>query len=180
MIHLTLVTQSAGKLAEIERILGQSVDHYEADLPEIQSVEVEDVVISKAIEAYKMLHRPIMIEDTGLFIDAWNGLPGALIKWFVQRVKEPGICQMMKDYPNRKAWAKTVVATFDGSGEPVTYVGQVEGQIAFKPAGQGGFGWDKVFIPDGATMTFGEMPPDTKDKYSMRYKAFKQLLDHYS
>jgi len=180
MIPFAFVTQSTGKLIEVERILGQKLDHEPLDLPEIQSVKVEDVVDFKVRKAFTELRKPVMIEDTGLYIEAWNDLPGALIKWFVQRVEDKGICRMMKDYQNRRAVAQTVVATFDGYGEPVTFVGEVEGTIALAPAGEGGFGWDRIFVPAGATRTFGEMHGEEKDTYSMRCKAFKRMLSHYS
>lgn len=176
MIPFVLVTQSKGKLREIERIVGYSLEHSEIDLIEIQSVEVEEVVGCKVRLAYERLGKPVMVEDTGLHIKAWEGLPGALIKWFVQRVGELGICRMMSNYSDRTAWAKTVVATYDGCAAPRLYVGRVEGQIAFEPAGAGGFGWDKVFIPDGATKSFGEMFPEEKDAYSMRRQALAALM----
>lgn len=179
MIPFVLVTQSKGKIREIERIVGYSLQHSEIDLIEIQSVEVEEVVGFKVRLAYERLGRPVMVEDTGLYIKAWEGLPGALIKWFVRCVGEPGICRMMENYSDRTAWAKTVVATYDGCAEPRLYVGRTEGQIAFKPAGTGGFGWDKVFIPDGAAKSFGEMSPEEKDAYSMRRQAFAELMSQY-
>ena len=86
---LTFVTQSFDKLTEAERILGEKLDHSPLDLPEIQAVEVEEVVIHKANYAYQALGgKPVLIEDTGLYIAAWNRLPGALVKWFIQRVGE--------------------------------------------------------------------------------------------
>jgi non-canonical purine NTP pyrophosphatase (RdgB/HAM1 family) len=179
MTNFVFVTQSTSKLAEAERITGRSLEHYRVGLPEIQAVEVEDVVLFKARTAYAELGKPVMIEDTGLFIDAWNGLPGALIKWFVERMGEPGICRMMQDFSNRRARAKTVVATYDGRIEPTIFVGVVEGEISLAPAGTGGFGWDKIFIPIGAKKTFGEMTGQEKDRYSMRRQAFKKMLAHY-
>jgi non-canonical purine NTP pyrophosphatase (RdgB/HAM1 family) len=121
-----------------------------------------------------------MIEDTGLYIQTWNGLPGALVKWFLQRVGPEGICKMLQPYPDRSAKAKTIVATYDGHGEPGIFVGEVTGQIAALPYGDGGFGWDALFIPDGAQQTFAEMGPEEKDRYSMRRLAFEAMRDYYS
>src|SRR5689334_5867343 len=112
-IPFIFVTHSTGKLTEAIRMLGQ-LDHADIDLPELQSVDVEEVVMFKVRKAFEILEKPIMIEDTGLYIYSWNGLPGALIKWFVKYVNEPGICQMLNNFPDRRAWAKTVVATYDG------------------------------------------------------------------
>jgi len=179
MISFTFVTQSSNKTAEVERILDIKLKHRYLDLPEIQAVELEEVVAYKAQYAHEALgKKPVMIEDTGLFIEAWNGLPGALVKWFVERVGPVGICNMMHEFPNKNALAKTVVATYDGQIQ--IFTGKVEGRIALAPAGEGGFGWDKVFIPNGAVRTFAEMPPDEKDKYSMRRLAFKAMMAYYS
>lgn len=177
------VTGSSGKLREAERILGYKLEHHNIELPEIQSVEVEQVVTFKVMRAFSEVGRPVLIEDTGLFIEAWNGLPGALIKWFVKCVEVSGICRMLKDFPDRRAWAKTVVATYDGKTEPTLFTGVVEGQIALTPAGKGGFGWDRIFIRDednAARKTFGEMSDEEKDRCSMRHRAFKKMLAHYS
>ncbi len=115
ILPCTLVTGSKGKISEFERILNCSVEHYDLDLPEIQAIEVEEVVINKVIKAYEIIKKPVMVEDSGLFIKAWNNLPGALIKWFVTTVGELGICRMMKDFEDKDAWAKTVIATYDGT-----------------------------------------------------------------
>lgn len=180
MIPLVFVTESSGKLQEVQRILGTQLEHHSVHLPEIQAVEVEPVVKFKVEKAYEMLRRPVMVEDTGLFIKAWNDFPGALIKWFVRYVGDTGICKMMKDCPNRRATAQTVVAISEGGTEPLIFVGVARGRIPFRPAGTGGFGWDKIFIPDGASRTFGQMTPEEKDRYSMRRQAFEAVIAHYS
>ena len=179
MALFTFVTQSLDKVDEAKRILGIELQHYDLDLPEIQAVEIEKVVVHKVKFASEALGRiPVMVEDTGLFIEAWNGLPGALIKWFLKSVGNVGICSMMHDFPNRRAWAKTVVATYDGDLN--TFTGETRGQIAFAPMGENGFGWDKIFIPDGSNKTFGEMSPLEKDSYSMRRLAFEAMKHHLS
>ena len=179
MINYIFVTGSSSKVAEAERILRVRLEHRNIELPEIQAVDVEDVVAHKAKYAYEALGKnPVMIEDTGLFIEAWHGLPGALVKWFIERVGVSGICQMMHLFSNRQAWARTVVATYDGHLN--LFSGEVRGIIANAPAGESGFGWDKLFIPNGADKTFSEMSPDEKDKYSMRRIAFEAMMAHYS
>jgi non-canonical purine NTP pyrophosphatase (RdgB/HAM1 family) len=180
MIPFVFVTGSADKVSEVERIMQAQIEHCQLDLPEIQAVDVEQVVSYKAKYAYEELgqQRPVLIEDTGLYIEAWNGLPGALIKWFVERIGGLGICRMLQGFPNKNAWAKTVVATYDG--ELKIFVGEVHGRIADRPAGNEGFGWDKVFIPAGSDKTFGEMSPEEKDRYSMRRLAVEHMLAFYA
>ena len=179
MIQFTFVTSSDKKVSEVERILHTKLAHRNLDLPEIQTVNIEDVVSYKAKYAYTLLHeKPVIIEDTGLYFEAWNGLPGALIKWFIERVGDTGICNMMHDFANKKAWAKTAVATYNG--KLTVFEGEVRGRIAEIPLGDKGFGWDRLFIPDGSDKTFGQMLPHEKDKYSMRRMAFEKMISHYS
>ena len=180
MIPYMFVTQSEDKVHETERILGMPLIHRDLDLPEVQAVDGEGVVTEKVRLAYARVKAPVMIEDTGLYIRAWNGLPGALVKWFLQRVGPEGICKMLEPYADRSATAKTIVATYDGHGEPHIFVGKVAGQIAQLPQGDSGFGWDAVFIPNGARQTFAEMGPEEKDRYSMRRLAFEAMRDAHS
>ena len=119
-----------------------------------------------------------MVEDTGLFFAAWNGLPGALIKWFDRYVGNVGICKMIDEFSIRNAWAKTVVATYDGQVH--LFTGKIEGQITLAPRGEEGFGWDKIFIPDGTVKTFAEMTSSEKDKHSMRRQAFEAMMSYYA
>lgn len=154
------------------------LEHFDLDLPEIQSIDVEEVITYKAKHAYNALgQKPVMVEDTGLFFEAWNGLPGALIKWFFKSVGNAGICSMLHEFPDRSAWAKTVVATYDGQLQ--IFPGEIHGYIASAPVGDGGFGWDKIFVPQGASRTFAEMLPSEKDSYSMRRLALEAMRKHY-
>lgn len=170
------VTGSPGKLAEARRILGAELESRQLDLPEIQSVELEAVIEAKVRVAFAELHVPVIVDDTGLFFDAWNGLPGALVKWFVETVKPEGICRMLDSFADRSAVARTVVGWYDGV-ELRSYSGEVRGRIAAVPVGDHGFGWDRLFIPDGSLLTFGEMTPDEKERFSMRWKAYNEMAE---
>lgn len=173
----TFVTQSSSKVEEAKRILREELQHHNLDLPEIQALDVEEVVAHKVKFAYRALGGiPVMVEDTGLYIDAWNGLPGALIKWFDKSVGNVGICQMLHAFPDRSALAKTAIAIYDGDLN--IFLGETCGKISFSPRGEGGFGWDKVFIPEGSNKTFGEMSPVEKDLCSMRRKALEAMKDY--
>jgi non-canonical purine NTP pyrophosphatase (RdgB/HAM1 family) len=173
---LTLVTGSAAKLEEVRRITGRQIDQLAVDLPEVQAVDVHEVVSAKALAAFRAAGsaHPVLVEDTGLFIEAWNGLPGALIRWFEERVGPVGICKMLDGFSDRQATAQTVLGLFDGRLR--TYSGQVTGVLASQPRGDAGFGFDSIFIPEGSTLTFAEMGPKAKDRYSMRRIALDQLM----
>ena len=170
------VTSSREKLLEAERILGRRIVQKQLNLPEIQSLELEEVIAKKARLAYDTLgHVPVIVEDTGLFVACWKGLPGTLIRWFEETVGPAGICLMLDGFPDRSAHAQTIVATYDGSLK--IFSGEVKGRITDAPRGNNGFGWDTIFIPDGETRTFAEMAPHEKDQLSMRRKAFHNFAD---
>jgi non-canonical purine NTP pyrophosphatase (RdgB/HAM1 family) len=171
---LTFITSSAGKLAEVERILGRRLVRTSLPLEEIQAIDVEAVVQHKARQAYARLGRPVLVEDTGLTFAAWNGLPGALIKWFLAALGPQGICKLLRDETNRAATATTLFG-YDNGGECRVFAGTVSGVIPEAPRGTNGFGWDAIFQPLGSERTFAEMTLEEKDRFSMRRLALEQL-----
>lgn len=175
-MNITFVTNTEGKVLEAQAILGSEfkLTHHKLDLDEIQAIDGHAVVERKAREAYSILKTPILIEDTSLYFDAWNGLPGALARWFLDAVGCEGICKMFASEQNRKAKAESLIAFFDG--KEITFAeGIVRGEVPAAPRGDKGFGWDPIFMPDGSNKTFGEMEQDEKIKYSMRRVAFEEL-----
>ena len=170
------VSSNAGKAREFASILGFPLERLEADIPEIQALDVSEVVHAKALAAFALAGQPVLVEDTGLSVTALQGLPGALVKWFLATVGPAGICAMLPPDAPRTAIARTAVALHDGSDVTVL-IGEVPGQIVTSPRGTHGFGWDPIFQPDGATGTFAELSQDEKDRFSMRRAALEQLRD---
>ncbi|MFT4037655.1 MAG: non-canonical purine NTP pyrophosphatase [Thermomicrobiales bacterium] len=170
------VSGNAGKAREVAAILGFTLERLEADVPEIQTLDVAEVVREKAQAAYALAGRPVLVEDTGLYLAALNGLPGALVKWFVSTVGPAGICAMLPPGAPRAAIARTAVALHDGD-DVLVLTGEVPGQITLAPRGEHGFGWDPIFLPDGAPGTFAEMAQAEKNRYSMRRLALEQLRE---
>jgi non-canonical purine NTP pyrophosphatase (RdgB/HAM1 family) len=170
----TFITSSANKLAEVERILGRPLTQASLPLEEIQAIDLEPVVRHKAHQAYARLGRPVLVEDTGLAFTAWNGLPGALIKWFLTALGPNGICKLLRDETNRAATATTLFG-YDNGSEYRVFAGTISGVIAETPRGTNGFGWDAIFQPFGSDRTFAEMKPEEKDRFSMRRLALEQL-----
>jgi non-canonical purine NTP pyrophosphatase (RdgB/HAM1 family) len=148
------------------------------DLPEIQSLDPAEVASYKARRAYEHVQRGlVLVEDTGLVIDAWNAYPGALIKWVLSAVGEEGLCRQLDAWDDRRATATVVLCLFDGQIMH-TFSGQTHGVITATPRGVFGFGWDSIFQPDGYTITYGEMPRDVKMQISMRTRALDKLKTH--
>ncbi len=154
----------------MEAILGFPIAQLDLDVHEIQAVEVEEVVREKVKEAFAQTGRPVFVEDTGLYLDALQGLPGALVRWFVARLGAEGICRLIPEGASRGAKARTAVAYYDGEILEVVS-GEVSGEVVDQPRGDGGFGWDAAFQPTGSSHTFAEMDQAEKNTFSMRRKA---------
>lgn len=172
----TFITSSENKRAEIVRLLRYPLTRTEVALEEIQAIELEPVVAHKARQAYAHVGGPVLVEDTGLAFAAWNGLPGALVKWFLTALGNDGLCRLMQAETNRAAIATTMFGYYDGTLYRA-FSGSVEGVIAPAPRGTQGFGWDALFQPAGSARTFAEMDAVEKDRYSMRRLALEQLRE---
>lgn len=171
---LTFITGNPAKAAQLSRHLAFPIQHKKLDLPEVQSLDLDEVVRYKAKEAYSVLRQPVLVEDTGLSFNAMGQLPGPLIKWFLKELGNAGLCTLLDNYSDRSAIAKVVCGIYDGKTMNL-FSGEANGSISSIPKGDEGFGWDPVFIPHGATKTWGEMTPDEQNETSMRRIALKKL-----
>jgi non-canonical purine NTP pyrophosphatase (RdgB/HAM1 family) len=172
-LPLVFVTSRAEKAAEAARI-GFDVERLDVDLPEPQALDPSEIVAAKARSAYALLERPVLVEDSGLAVEAWGGFPGALVKWLEKSAGVAALAKMLDGFPDRSATAICAIAYCDG-GEVVSARGEVSGSIAPSPRGSGGFGWDTIFVPDGGSRTFAEMAPAEKDRVSHRRRAWDAL-----
>jgi len=172
---IKFVTGNQNKLREARQILGVDIEGADAGrLEEIQTIRVEDIILHKAEEAYKKLGAPLIVEDSGLAFLAWNGLPGALIKWFEETVGNEGILKMLSGESDRRAVAQCFISFHDANGIKIAK-GELAGTISETVRGKGGFGWDQIFIPEGHSRTFGEMTAEEKNGFSHRRRAFENL-----
>lgn len=172
---LYFVTGSAGKFDEARRVIPY-LEQKDLDLIEIQHTDATEIIRPKLIEARKHHEGPVVVEDTGLHLECLNGLPGPLIKWFLKDNGAANLAEIAARHGNDRCYARTVVGYSHGS-DIKYFEGVVHGRIVL-PCGEFGFGWDRIFLPDGYTRTFGEMGRDEKNTISMRGKAFMQLRDY--
>lgn len=167
------VTSNPNKVREAEAILQKKLNKISLDIPEIQTLEAEEVVKDKAKKAYQKIKKPVLVEDTAFHIHSLNNFPGALIKWALQTLKNDGICNLPLNN-KRKATVKTCFCLYNGKKFHI-FQGQLSGKVARKPRGTTNFGWDPIFIPQGQKKTFAEMTSEQKNKISMRCLALKKL-----
>lgn len=171
---MKFATGNEHKVREAREILEIKIERYKVDLEELQAITLEEVVEHKAKQAFELNNEPVIVEDTGLFFDAWNELPGALIRWFMETVDNAGISRMIKNFDNKKARAETIAAFWNGT-ELISGKGVMHGTVPEIPRGTQGFGWDSLFVPDGYSKTLAEMTPEEKNAISTRKHAFEEL-----
>lgn len=177
------VTSNEHKRREAAEILGFELETAAPDLPEIQSLDAAEVAAAKARAAYELLGSPaypVLVEDSGLVVEAWNGLPGALTKWFIESVGKEGILKMLPPDAGRSARAVCAVAVADGEngGSVRVFEGVVQGMLSPEPRGESGFGWDPIFVPEGGEFTYAEMGI-TKHEDSHRARAFRAVREWF-
>jgi XTP/dITP diphosphohydrolase len=173
-LTFTLVTGNPHTRAEAERILGHAVDWVELDLPEPQSLDLLAVLRAKGAEAFRRVARPVVVEETGLALDALNGFPGPLVRWMLEAVGAAGIARAAQALGDTRAAARCALLWTDGARE-VIGEGATQGTLV-APRGSGGFGWDPVFLPDGEGRTYGELAAADKDRLGHRGRAWRDLV----
>jgi XTP/dITP diphosphohydrolase len=173
-MEIYFVTSNKNKLSEVRAMLGREIEGKSVEIDEIQDVDAARVVQDKARRAYSIVKAPVIVEDSGLYLEAMSGFPGALVKWVEKTVGEEGICRMLDPYKNRKAFAETCLGYFDGDRFRL-FKGRVNGTIADMPRGTDGFGWDNIFIPESYDKTFAEMGVAKKNTMSHRSRAALKL-----
>ena len=179
MNKFKFVTGNPNKVREVGEILNLPLDPVEvAGLFEIQSPNLDVVVRHKAQQAYESLQCPVMVEDSGLLFHAWNGLPGALVKWFEETVGCDGMLKMVEGFVDRGATAICCFAVYDGETMQIAR-GEVKGTIADSIRGKNGFGWDVIFIPEGHDRTYAEMTAQENNAISHRKRALDELKHFY-
>lgn len=172
----TLVTGNPGKLAESRRILGFDLPSRSVDLPEVQSLDLGEVLIAKAEAAWKALGVPLVVEDTSLELAALNGFPGPLVKWMLEAVGPEGISRVGITLGNPRVIARCGLVYRDEE-RTVIADGETAGALVLPARGGDGFGWDPVFLPDGETLTYGELPAAIKDRIGHRGRAWQALAN---
>ena len=173
------LTSNAGKFREAQTILktfGVKLIRKPAKGIEIQSDSVEEVARVCAENAYRRFRVPLVVEDSGLFVDALRGFPGVYSSAIYVQVGCAGILRLLAQERRRSAKFVCALAYADSKGIRV-FKGVVNGQIARRLTPGAGFGYDPVFIPSGYSKPFSALPK-VKATLSHRARAFQALGRH--
>ncbi len=178
MKNITFITGNQNKADRMSESLGIELAHQKIDLDEIQSLDTKKIVEHKVKQAYDQLQSPVIVEDTWLQFEAMNGLPGPFIKFFLDNMPFQDICDLLNG-KSRKARAGAVFGYYDGQVMKIMESG-LDGTIAQHPAGDGGWGWDQFFIPDGYAITRAQMSEEDYQKTYLQIKPFADLKNFLS
>jgi len=192
-MRLVFATNNAHKLEEIRQIIGgrweilslADIGCHE-DIPETAPT-LEGNALLKARYVKEKYGYDCFADDTGLMVDALDGAPGvysaryagpghdsqANMRLLLERLEE----KRSQGVTDRKAHFSTVIALiFDGRER--LFEGRIDGEILSSPSGDGGFGYDPIFLPDGSELSFAEMSAEAKNAVSHRGRAIAALLDY--
>jgi len=191
-MRLVLATRNAGKLAELQRMLATAVPGVEVvglrDVPEYPEAPETGATFSenallKAREAVRYTGLPAVADDSGLAVDALNGMPGIFsARWAGRHGDDPAntalLLAQLTDVPDERRGANFVCAaalvTPDGTERVLER--RWEGSVVREPRGSNGFGYDPVFVPAGLAVTSAELEPAEKDARSHRGLAFAAMV----
>ncbi|MEM2740122.1 MAG: XTP/dITP diphosphatase [Candidatus Bathyarchaeia archaeon] len=181
MRSITFATGNPKKAEEVQRILrpyGIEVDIARVRKIEVQDESIERIAAFSARMLSKRIGKPLIVEDTGLFIDALKGFPGPYSAYIYRTIGLAGILKLMEGIDNRGATFKCVVAYCEPGGRPIVFKGEVKGCIAYEVRGDAGWGYDPIFRPEGFSRTYAELGV-YKDEVSHRAEAFREFARWY-
>ena len=179
MPKIYFVTSNKHKFEEVKSFLEDiiNVEQLDIEVEEIQSSNLELISKKKALYAFKIVNKPLFVEDSGLFIDALKGFPGPYSSYVYKTIGIEGVLKLLKNCKNRNAKFVSIISYIDSTlNEPICFVGIIEGEIANMARGSKGFGFDPIFIPKGHNKTFAE-DYELKKRISHRRKALEKFRE---
>ena len=187
MYTLIFATNNRNKVAEIQSLVGPNFTiiplkeaGIEIDIPEPHD-QLEANAQEKAVTIFNLTHQNCFSEDTGLEIDALDGAPGVKSARFAGENSNAQanidlVLSKMAGIENRTAQFRTVICLI-WENQTYYFEGICKGQILSNMQGENGFGYDPIFVPDGASKSFANMTMEEKNTYSHRKKAVTQLFE---
>lgn len=188
--EIVLATNNKNKVREFRQILAphKIIVYGLSDL----NLEVEDIqetgdtyfenALIKAMAVQKLVSMPVIADDSGLEVEAMNNAPGIYSSRFASQYKnqQEANLAIIKNCESKTHKARFVcgIVMLNMENHPQYFEGIVEGEIATTPYGEGGFGYDPIFVCKETNKTYAEMSDEEKNKSSHRAKALKKLLTY--
>jgi XTP/dITP diphosphohydrolase len=192
-VKVLLASRNTKKLAELRRILEPEVPHVEVlglddvdpydEVPETGATFADNALL-KAREGYAHTGLLTVADDSGITVDALNGMPGVLsARWCGRHGDDEANLRLLlgqlADTPEERLGAAFVcAAALVGADGETVVEGRMPGRLVREPRGHHGFGYDPIFVPDGVELTAGELDPAQKDAISHRGQALRTLAQY--
>lgn len=185
MQQLVIASNNAGKIREISELVAEVELLSLKDIGFTQEIEepfhtFEENALAKASAIYQFCGKNVFADDSGICVNALHGAPGVdSAHYSGSRDDEQNLQKVLSELrgaADRSAFYKAVICLI-WEGEVYYFEGICEGTILEEKRGEGGFGYDPIFIPDGYDMTFGELPLNIKNQISHRGKAVKKMVN---
>jgi XTP/dITP diphosphohydrolase len=175
---LHFVSSNEAKVKEAQIILGFPIQITSLDLPEIQENDIASIVSKKVHEAFIKIKKPVIVDDVGFYINAWNGFPGPLVKWLLKSGGSTLILKMLQEEKDRKAEFVSAIGFHDGKAIH-TFIGKVSGTIPHQPRStRKTSALETIFVPDEYEKTYAEMTLEEKSLFSHRRISLEMLKEH--
>jgi XTP/dITP diphosphohydrolase len=193
MTQILLATRNPKKLDELRRILAPNVDVEVLGLADVVQFEeapetgatFADNALLKANEAMRYTGMVAVADDSGLAVDALNGMPGVLSARWAGLAKNDDanlqlVLEQLADTPDERLSASFICAAalVTPTGTSIVREGRMPGRLIRERRGTNGFGYDPIFVPEGYEVTSAELDSAEKDAISHRGKALRALLPH--
>lgn len=187
MKSIIIASKNRGKLEEYRKLLSKYDYVIESlfDYPIIDEIDepyltFAENALHKANTIHQILQKPVIADDSGIMVNALNGLPGVRSKRFsvsgTDEANNELLLETMKNITHREAKFVAVIAYVDKMGTSHLFFGETEGTILNHPKGSSGFGYDPLFYIESLQKTFAELSVEEKNVISHRAKAFQQLI----
>jgi len=183
---VSFLTNNSHKFTEAKEALAEypfiEIKQIKEDKPEYKNDSVSDpikeIAIKAAEEAIKKYNVPLVVEDTGLFFNAYPGFPGLNTKWVIKKIGYDGILRLLAG-KDRTAYFRSVIAFCEPQGEVKIFEGKIDGSITEEVIGEDKdcMDYDRIFIPLGETLPFS-LIMDEKRQMSHRKIAFQKLGEY--
>jgi XTP/dITP diphosphohydrolase len=179
MKKIYFVTHNLNKVREFHIIFGEGyeVEQIDIDYKELRSDDPEEIVKEAVKKLAEELKKPVVVEDSGLFIKALNDFPGTCSAYIHKRIGLRGILKLMEGIKDRSCVYKSAVGYCKPYKEPISFLGEEKGKVAEEIRGNYGFGHDPIFIPEGSYKTYGEME-NVENIKKFRRRAVEKLKEY--
>jgi len=171
-------SSNRNKYNESKNILSNfkiNLGFFKSSLTEIQAKTIKQIAALKVDDAFRQCHKPVIVEDAGLFIESLNGFPGPFSSYVFKTIGNSGILHLVGS--NRNAYFQSVVAFCDNKYGVMLFDAKVEGKISKISTGRG-WGYDPLFIPKGESKSYAVIT--NKNEISHRYKALKKFSNWFA